>query len=299
MDNNKKAHAAVINAITVDVEDWYHVSVLRNIIPFSDWEKQESRIIPNLNKIIGIFDAFHVKGTFFILGWLAEKFPQIVEQIVEHGHEVGSHGYAHRIIFEHTPDEFKADLDKSITILEKISGKKIIYYRAPSYSITRDSLWAFEALVERGIQYDSSVFPIKHDLYGIKEIPRFPFYIKFVNGKQLIELPPSTMKVAGENVPISGGGYLRLFPFWFIQKGMRRINANSKPVIFYFHPWELDPDQPKLQMSHLSKFRHYSNLENTEKRIRALLENFTFSTLGDVIKATTIDRQWPDTNGKK
>jgi len=298
MDNNND-QLQISNAITVDVEDWFHVSVLRKVIPFSQWQNQESRIMPNLIKTMELFDEYKVKGTFFVLSWLAERYPEIVEMIIDHGHEIGSHGYAHRIIYEHTPDEFKFDLDKSITILERISGKTINSYRAPSYSITRDSLWAFEALVQRGIEYDSSVFPIKHDLYGIREIPRFPFYIRFSDGKQLTEIPPSTLRLAGENVPISGGGYLRLFPFWFIQNGMKRINGMGKPVIFYFHPWELDPDQPKLEMSPLSKFRHYSNLENTEKRIRQLLENFTFSTLGDVMSSMTIDQQWPDTNGKR
>lgn len=287
----------VTNAITVDVEDWFHVSVLRHIIPFEAWDRQESRIKPNLTRIIRLFEEYGVKATFFVLGWLAEKYPEIVEVIVSHGHEIGSHGYAHRVIYEHSPDEFKRDLDKSITLLEKIGGHEIKYYRAPSYSITRDSLWAFEILMERGIEYDSSVFPIKHDLYGIKEVPRFPFFIEFANGKKLVELPPSTLKVAGENIPISGGGYLRLFPFWFIQNGLKKINEDGKPVIFYFHPWELDPGQPKLQMSPIARFRHYSNLESTEKRIRHLLESFLFSSIGDVIKNTAIDEQWPNANG--
>jgi polysaccharide deacetylase family protein (PEP-CTERM system associated) len=283
----------VLNAMTVDLEDWFHVSVFRNIIDYRDWEKQQSRIIPNFCRLLNLFDEYGVKITFFVLGWIAERYPEIVLAIKNNGHEIGSHSYSHRLVFEMSKKEFAEDLDRSITVLESITKEKVWYYRAPSYSITRDSLWALELLCERGIQYDSSLFPIKHDLYGMTGIPRFPFRLTLKNGRELVEFPPSTLRLWGGNIPIAGGGYLRLFPFWFIKNGIQKLNQKGEPVIFYIHPWEFDPSQPRLDVDFFSRFRHYSNMEVSENRLRQLLSKFRFSSLGDAMKSYDI-QSWPD-----
>lgn len=286
----------MLNAITVDVEDWFQVAVFRNLIDFKDWDNQESRIIKNICRILEIFAEHRVKATFFVLGWIAEKYPEIVVTIKKYGHEIGSHGYAHKIIYEHPRDEFLRDLDKSITILEKLTEEDIIYYRAPSFSITQNSMWALEDLASRGILYDSSIFPIKHDIGGMTNMPRFPFFLRFKNGCRLDEFPLSTLELWGENIPISGGGYLRLLPFWFIRNGIKKNNDAGIPVIIYFHPWEIDPQQPRLKLNMSSRFRHYTNLEFTEERVRHLLSEFKFTSLGELNKNYKIDYQWPNFN---
>lgn len=291
----------MLNGLTVDVEDWFQVSAFRDHIDFNDWEHQESRILPNICRVLKLLDEFDVKATFFVLGWIAERYPEIVLTIRKHGHEIGSHGYAHKVIYEQSRKEFEADLEKSLAILESIADQKIIYYRAPSFSITRKSMWALEVLANAGIKYDSSIFPIKHDIGGFPTMPRVPFYVKFKNGKVLHEFPLSTMRFWGENIPICGGGYLRLLPFWFVKRGIKKNNASGVPAVLYFHPWELDPDQPRLKLKLTSRFRHYSNLEFTEERIRSLLATFKFGSLGALNQSYDIDLQWPrieQSNGK-
>ncbi|MFQ5710086.1 MAG: XrtA system polysaccharide deacetylase [bacterium] len=283
----------MLNAITVDVEDWFHVAIFRKVIDRKDWDRQEVRIHANICRVLKLFEEFKVKGTFFVLGWIAERYPEVVLTIKKYGHEIGSHGYSHAIIYEHSKEDFVRDLERSISVLEKTIDEQIYSYRAPSYSITLQTLWALEMLSQKGIRYDSSIFPIKHDLYGIPAMPRFPFYIKCHNGQKLIEFPLSTVQIWKENVPISGGGYLRLFPFWFIKNGIKRLNDIGKPVILYFHPWELDPAQPRLHVNFVSRFRHYFNLEATESRLRRLLSEFEFSSLGEVMESLKIEYQWP------
>lgn len=282
----------IVNAMTVDVEDWFQVSVFRNIIDYKDWDKQESRIIPNMCIILKIFEEYNIKGTFFVLGWIAERYPEIVLTIKKYGHEVGSHSYAHRLVYEMSKEEFAEDLDLSVSILEDITKERVQSYRAPSYSITQDSIWALEILSERGIRYDSSLFPIKHDMYGMSGIPRFPFSLNFTNGNKLVEFPLSTLHLYGRNMPIAGGGYLRLFPFWYIKNGIRNLNRQDKPVILYFHPWELDPDQPRVDVNFFSRFRHYSNLEITESRLKDLLSEFRFASIEEVTECCDI-KPWP------
>lgn len=283
----------MLNAITVDVEDWFHVAVFRNVIDYEDWEKQESRILPNICRILELFDEYGVKATFFVLGWLAERFPEIVLTIKKYGHEIGSHGYAHKIIYEHPKENFQDDLDKSMTILENITTEKVLYYRAPSFSITSQSMWALEVLAERGIRYDSSIFPIKHDIGGFPNMPRIPFFMEFKNGAKLNEFPLSTLRFWGENIPISGGGYLRLLPYWFIRKSIKKNNEAGIPVILYFHPWEIDAGQPRMKLKLSSRFRHYTNLDLTEGKVRKLLSEFKFTSLGELAKSSKIDHRWP------
>ncbi|HVP41537.1 MAG TPA: XrtA system polysaccharide deacetylase, partial [Candidatus Krumholzibacteriaceae bacterium] len=250
------------------------------------------------------------KATFFVLGWIAERYPDLVRRIQKEGHEIACHGYGHRLVYAQSRDEFTQDIRRAKSILEDITGAKVMGYRAPSYSITNKSQWAFEILAEEGFKYDSSIFPIHHDFYGMPEAPRFPFAISlngnnnvefsmlncesnvFNNSKLntqnshfIIEFPLSTVKVLGTNFPISGGGYFRLFPYLLIKRGLRSINEKEgRPFIFYMHPWEIDSDQPRVKgLSSRSSFRHYVNLDKTESRFRRLLKDFQFSTVKNVL----------------
>ena len=275
----------MLNALTFDVEDYFQVSAFEGIIRYEDWDKLESRVVFNTEKILGILSGYKVKATFFILGWVAERFPEIVKEIDREGHEVASHGYGHKLIYNQTRAEFRNDLKKSVNILEEIIGKRVTGYRACSYSIVKETLWALDTLREEGLKYDSSIFPIIHDRYGMPDAPRFPHVV--VEGgrgdKSLIEFPLSTVKLMGRNFPIAGGGYLRLFPYSLIKWGIRRINREGHPAIIYLHPWEFDPERPRQSVPLLTRFRHYVNLRKTEKKLRALLEDFNFAPVREVL----------------
>lgn len=286
---------SILNALTVDVEDWFHVSLFRHHIQRSEWDSLESTVVPNVCRILNLFSKYNVRATFFILAWVAERYPEIVIAIKEQGHEIASHGYAHQIVYEQSRAEFFNDVKKSIEILESIAGCKVNGYRAPSYSITRTSLWAWEVLTDLGISYDSSVFPVKHDLYGIADAPRFPFHVTVVGKNRLVEFPVSTIKIFGKNIPIAGGGYLRLYPFWFFRHGIERLNAEGKPAIIYFHPWELDPQLPRIKVGKLKHLRHYGNLALMEERIVKLLERFRFGTVEEVLARAGNEQSWPPT----
>ncbi len=287
----------MLNAITVDVEDWFHVSLFRHLIKTEDWPLLESRVVENVCRVLQIFKEHDVKGTFFVLGWVAEKYPELVRTIAEYGHDIGSHGYFHQLIYEQTPEQFGAELKKSLKLLQDITAHEILAYRAPSFSITHETFWTLQLLRQCGIEYDSSIFPIKHDVYGQLDSPQEIFRIPLGgNGGTLIECPPSTISILGTNFPIAGGAYLRLFPLWLIAHGIRQLNHAGRPAIIYFHPWELDPLQPRMQVGILKRLRHYGNLEITETKLRYLLKNFQFGPLQQVIAATKINRVWPDWN---
>ncbi|MGZ6434676.1 MAG: XrtA system polysaccharide deacetylase [Pseudobdellovibrionaceae bacterium] len=370
----------MFNILTIDLEDYFQVHAFSDIIKFEDWGNYECRIERNVERILEILsDAGHnsnfktqnsklndsvpspqhlvahsfnnsltqgVKATFFVLGWIAERYPGLVKRIQKEGHEIACHGYAHKLIYTQSKEEFRQDIRKAKAILEDITGCEVIGYRAPSYSITNKSQWAFEALAEEGFKYDSSIFPIRHDFYGMPDAPRFPFIISLngnsnsefsmlncqlntfqnsklitqrsdfkpqssvlkasdvsapqhgstaslnnslthslINSKGLIEFPISTVKVLGTNFPISGGGYFRLFPYPIIKRALKSINQKeNKPFIFYVHPWEFDPDQPRIKgAANLSKFRHYVNLDKTEFRFEKLLSDFQFSTIRQIL----------------
>jgi len=283
------------NAITVDVEDWFQVSLFRHKIRREDWDRMESTVVQNTCRILRLFEQKNVKATFFILGWVAERFPEIVLAIKDLGHEIASHGYGHQIIFEQTKQEFAEDVRRSLEILEDITGARVLGYRAPSYSITRSSIWAWESLTKLGVEYDSSIFPVKHDLYGIPDAPRFPFEIRFTNGPKLVEFPLSTVVMMGKNIPVAGGGYLRLYPYWFIRKSVQHINEEGQPAIIYLHPWEMDPDLPRINVGVFDTMRHYGNLYMTESRISRLLDEFQFGTISEVLHTTEIRTDWPRT----
>ncbi|MDZ7289555.1 MAG: DUF3473 domain-containing protein [candidate division KSB1 bacterium] len=283
------------NALTIDVEEWFHVSLFRKKIHREEWESLKSTVAFNTSRVLNILAEKNVKATFFILGWVAERYPEIVVAIQEHGHEIGSHTYSHQIIYEQSRQEFAADVQRSLDILEEITGLPVDNFRAPSYSITRLSLWAWETLADLGIRCDSSIFPVKHDLYGIPDAPRFPFYINLKDRPRLIEVPLSTIRIQGKNIPMAGGGYLRLYPYWFIRKSIQRINREGRPAIIYFHPWELDPDLPRIKIGLFKALRHYGNLGLMEDKLRRLLDEFSFGSLREVLNSTDIQNDWPVT----
>jgi polysaccharide deacetylase family protein (PEP-CTERM system associated) len=277
--------AAVVNAMTVDVEDYFHVSVFDGILPRTEWQRMESRVVPNTERLLRIFEDARVRATFFVLGWVGDRAPGLVRSIAAAGHEIASHGYAHRLVYDMTPALFRDDVRRSKEVLEAASGLSVQGYRAPSYSITPRSLWAIDILIEEGFAYDTSIFPIHHDRYGIPVSPRHAYRLQRQNGS-IVEAPASTTQWGAFNFPVAGGGYFRILPYGWTKWGIDRINhAEERPAIFYIHPWEIDPHQPRLPAGMLSTFRHYRNLDQTESRLRRLLEDFKFTTLQKVLSA--------------
>ena len=273
----------VVNAMSIDVEDYFHVSVFDGIVPRREWERMESRVVANTTRLLDLFDEFHVRSTFFVLGWVAERQPELVRTIAARGHEVASHGYAHRLIYDQTPSAFRDDVRRAKQLLEDAAGRRVVGYRAPSYSITPRSLWALDILLEEGYEYDSSIFPIRHDRYGIPVSDRRPYAIERPHGK-LIEVPGSTTPFGPVNLPVAGGGYFRILPYWWTHWGIQRVNQlEHRPAVFYLHPWEIDPDQPRLAAGRLGRFRHYRNLDKTEARLRQLLTDFRFDTMATLV----------------
>jgi polysaccharide deacetylase family protein (PEP-CTERM system associated) len=270
------------NLLTIDVEDWFHTSALDPYIGPEQWDHLEFRVVSNVHRLLDILDNHQTKATFFILGWVAERFPELVRQIDAHGHELASHGYRHRLIYDLSPAKFRDYLSRSKEVLEDIIGKPVAGYRATSFSIVAKTLWALDMIKEAGFVYDSSIFPVgHHDLYGIEGFPRYPY--AHANG--LVEIPPSTMKILGKNIPFGGGGYFRLYPYWVTNHGIRRINREGYPAMVYLHPWELDPDCPRVaQADGRTRFRQYVNLRKTEPRLTRLLEDFPWSTVGDYLR---------------
>lgn len=270
----------MLNALTFDLEDYYHVAAFDQVITFNDWDSMESRIEKNCEKILSLLDEFKIKATFFVLGWIAERHPILIRTIYNEGHEISSHGFNHQMIQQLTREAFQNDISKSKIILEDIIGRSIKGYRAPTFSITPSSLWALNIIREQGYLYDSSIFPIKHDRYGISDAQRFPHVLNLNGTGTINEFPPSTLRVLGFNLPIAGGGYLRLLPSRLLSLGIKRINEVEKqPAVIYLHPWEFDPEQPKIPAKLATRIRHYINLTTTEKKLRHLLNNFSFTTI--------------------
>lgn len=325
------------NILTIDVEDYYHVSAFESNVKREDWDKYESRVVDNTRRLLAILNSYDVKATFFILGWVAERYPEIVRDIASERHEIASHGYAHRLIYNQSKEAFRKDIIRSKIILEGIirdtknkllkqaniqaertkafgaktqSSKgtllsqhgdssqcyagfqipKVIGYRAPSYSVTKKSLWALDVLVEEGFEYDSSVYPVSHDFGGIPNAERFPYVISCDNGGSLWEFPLSTLRIMRTNIPVAGGGYFRLFPYEFTRWAIKKLNKKGYPAIVYIHPWEIDPSQPRLNGSVISRFRQYNNLDKTEKRLKALLRDFNFVPLRNFLTVLKKDK---------
>jgi polysaccharide deacetylase family protein (PEP-CTERM system associated) len=273
----------IVNAMTIDVEDYFHVSVFDGLVPRHAWGSMESRVVGNTERILEMFEEEGVRGTFFVLGWVAERHPRLVREIAGLGHEIASHGYEHRLVYDMTPAAFRADIRRSKDLLESAASRRVFGYRAPSYSVTSRSLWALDILIEEGFVYDASIFPIHHDRYGIPVSPRHPYVLN--RSAALVEAPASTVRWGPFNLPIGGGGYFRILPYAWTRWGIRRLNEVERlPAIFYLHPWEIDPDQPRLSASRLSQFRHYCNLAKTEDRLRALVREFRFSTMMSLVE---------------
>jgi polysaccharide deacetylase family protein (PEP-CTERM system associated) len=273
--------------MSVDVEDYFQVSAFDGHISRERWDGLESRVCRNTERLLEIFDEASVAATFFVLGWVAERHPSLVRTIARAGHEIASHGYGHALVYDMTPDQFREDVRRAKALLESISGMPVLGYRAPSYSITRDSQWALDVLASEGHVYDASIFPIHHDRYGIPDAPRHAHSKALPHGT-IWEFPGSTVRCAGQNLPIGGGGYFRLLPYAWTRWGIQHVNrVESKPVMFYLHPWEIDPEQPRIAAPLLSRFRHYQNLEKTERRLRRLLQDFAFAPAFNVLSTAT------------
>lgn len=273
-----------VNAFTVDVEDYFQVTGFESHIRRDEWSQFESRVEHSTHRILDLLDERQVRGTFFVLGWTAEHFPALVREIHTRGHEIGSHSYWHRLVYELTPGEFRSDLQRSRDVLEAITGHAVTSYRAPSFSITSRSLWALEILVEEGFTSDSSIYPVHHDRYGIPNAERRVHRLATPAG-EIWEFPPSVVRRAGFNLPVSGGGYFRLYPAAMTHSCLRSINRSQRqPFMFYIHPWEVDPEQPRLKVgSTVSRLRHYVNLAHTERKLRDLLGSFRFGPMSEVI----------------
>lgn len=272
------------NAMTVDVEDYFHVSALSKVIARADWDRMEYRAEASTHRLLDLFDECGTRATFFILGWIARRSPALVRTIHARGHEIGCHGLSHELIYRQTPQQFTHETRDSKAFLEDLTGVRISGYRAASWSITRKSLWALDVLHGLGFEYDSSIFPIRHDIYGIPDAQTCPGFVTTPAGHRIVEFPPSTVSMFGVQLPVSGGGYFRLLPYWLTRRGLRRINRDlHHAFIFYLHPWEIDPDQPRVNASRLSRFRHYTNLQKTYGRLQKLLQEFHCATARNVL----------------
>ena len=273
----------MLNALTIDVEGYYRVPAFESSGRFEDGGNYDGRVECNTQRMLDILAATDIHATFFMLGYVAERHPSIVKAIHAAGHEIASHGYAHRLVYNMTPEGFRQDLRKAKHLLEDLTGSPVLGYRAASHSITKQSFWSLDILVEEGFEYDSSIFPIRHDRYGISGYPRFPHRVS-VNGRSLIEYPLSTVRIGGVVMPIAGGKYLRLLPYGVTRWALLHINENEQqPAMIYLHPWEIDPDQPESLTSKLTRWRRQVNLNTTEGKFRCLLRDFRFGPVRDVI----------------
>lgn len=275
----------LLNAFSVDVEDYFQVAALASAIAREAWSTWEYRVEANTDVILQLCDEKKVRGTFFILGWVAEKSPHLVKRIAAAGHEIACHGFSHQLIYTQTQEVFREETLRAKHFLEDVISKPVTGYRAASFSITRQSLWALDVLIDAGFEYDSSVFPIHHDRYGIPGASPEPGQIAAPSKRTLVEFPMSAAKFFGVHVPVSGGGYFRILPYWVTRAGLKQINEKAgRPFTFYLHPWEVDPEQPRVKVGALSRFRHYTNLHRCEARLRRVLGDFRFGTMRQVLE---------------
>ena len=277
----------MLNALTVDLEDWYQglTSTGQRV---DRWPVYEDRVVESSQKLLDILDEAGVKATFFVLGYVADQFPALVRRVADAGHEIGLHSYHHRPVHRLTPDQFRADLVRGREAVEQASGRQVIGYRAPMFSINRSALWALEVLTEMGFRYDSSVFPTRNMLYGFPDAPRFPYHP--LGNSPFVEFPLSTVHMLGINWPVAGGFYLRLLPYPLFKRGLQRINREGKPAVIYLHPWELDADQPYPNPTLRERFTHYHNLRRTAAKLTALLRDFRFGPLASLLDGAVLQR---------
>ena len=276
------APGSLTNALTIDVEDYFQVSAFAPHIKRSEWNSRECRVERNVGRILEMLSANKTKATFFALGWIAERYPQLIRQIAAQGHEIASHGYGHERASDLTEDAFFADIHLAKVILEDLCGTEVKGYRAPSFSIGAGNLWAFDCLARAGYRYSSSVYPIRHDHYGMPESPRFAYSVR----PGLVEIPVTTLRALGRNLPSSGGGYFRLLPYVLSRWMLRRVNTgDQQPGIFYFHPWEIDVAQPRIEgISNKTRFRHYVNISRMEAKLAQLLDDFQWGRMDEVFR---------------
>ncbi|MDR2216029.1 MAG: DUF3473 domain-containing protein [Nevskiaceae bacterium] len=273
-----------VNALTVDVEDWFHANALAQAAPRDRWAGLDSRVVTNTRRLLELFGQRGVTGTFFVLGWVADREPALIREIADAGHEIACHGYSHKLVFNQTPQEFREETQRAKTLIEQITGRAVEGYRASTYSITKRSLWALDILCELGFAYDSSIFPIHHDQYGIPDAQPEPHQLTAPGGAHIVEFPLGFARFGGMRLPVSGGGYFRLLPYWLTRAGLRQINRKrQRPFAFYLHPWEIDPGQPRMKVSALSTFRHYTNLNDCQNRLKRLMADFSFAPMRKVL----------------
>ena len=274
----------IVNALTIDVEDYFHTNAMDGVIRPEQWDALPQRVERNTTHLLDLLNEFDVHATFFVLGWVAERWPRLVREIARRGHDVASHGYAHRLTYRLGREGFRTDIARGKHVLEDCLGARVVGFRAASYSIVATTLWALDILVEEGFEYDSSIFPVHHDLYGVPGFSRLPVRVRCQAG-DILEIPPSTVRLFRRNWPVAGGGYLRLFPYWVTERCVSHINRHDGvPAIVYVHPWEVDIDQPRLPGRTSARFRQYLNLHRTEPRLRRLLRRFRFGRIRDAVE---------------
>jgi polysaccharide deacetylase family protein (PEP-CTERM system associated) len=281
--------------LSVDVEDYFMVEAFAGQVSRDSWSAWPSRVVSNTKRLLDLFDQHQVKATFFFVGWIADRFPALAREVLGRGHEIGCHGYWHRTIYSQTPSEFREDTRAAMRAIEDACGTKVYGYRAPTWSITSSCLWALDILAEEGFHYDSSIYAIHHDLYGFYGAPRFPYWHTCENGRVLGEFPPPTVNLLGAILPGAGGGYLRIFPLTYTCWVFRQFEkVHRQPVVVYCHPWEVDPDQPRIHAGLRSRFRHYTNLSDMKRRLQFLLSRYSFQPFRDLLDMpSTLEAQPP------
>ncbi len=277
------------NVFTIDVEDYYQVEAFAGVVDKNSWQGYESRVENNTRRLLDILDEHSVKGTFFVLGWVAQRQRSLIREIADRGHEIASHGMSHTLVYTQSPAVFRDETRSSKALLEDICQHPVIGYRAATYSITRQSLWALDILHEEGFRYDSSIFPMRHDRYGIHDANPYPSLLRTPSGNTLAEFPISVFRYGSIKFPVAGGGYFRLFPYSMTRWGLAQINRSGHEFVFYLHPWEIDPEQPRIrEAGALSRFRHYLNLDRTRPRLTRLLQDFSFTTMQEALQARSL-----------
>ena len=278
-----------LHIMSVDVEDYFQVEAFAGSVSRESWDQWPSRVVNNTRRILEMFAHYQIRATFFFLGWVAHRFPGLVREVHNAGHELACHSYWHRPVYKLTADEFRKDTRMAVDALQQAAGARILGYRAPTWSITKQCAWALDILAQEGFAYDSSIYPIQHDLHGTPDGHRFAYTHLCEGGGKLIEFPPTTLRLGGVNFPAAGGGYLRIFPLAYTRWAFRHVEAQRQPVVVYIHPWELDPEQPRVAAKLRSRVRHYTNLHRTEHRLRALLQEYCFHRFQDALGTLAVN----------
>jgi polysaccharide deacetylase family protein (PEP-CTERM system associated) len=278
--------SSIRHIMSVDVEDYFHVEAFAGVVPRESWNRYPCRVVDNCNRLLDIFDRYGVKATFFMLGWVADRFPAMVREVHNRGHELACHSFWHLKVDSLTPSQFRADTRQACDAIGQAASVRVSGYRAPTWSISKRSPWAFDILGEEGFEYDSSIYPIRHDLYGTPGASRYPYAHVCKDGRRLMEFPPATAKIAGMNFPAAGGGYLRILPLAYTSWVFTQFERAGQPLVLYLHPWEIDPAQPRIRGPLKSRFRHYTNLHRTENRLHALLQRYRFVPFRDHLEET-------------